>query len=69
MEQSTFSKMLDENLDTLNFKVGSLISGVIVDLTDDWVVVHVGLKSEPIIARNEFPVSYTHLTLPTTPYV
>ena len=54
MEQTTFSKMLDENLDTLNFKVGSLISGVIVDLTDDWVVVHVGLKSEPIIARNEF---------------
>ncbi len=54
MEQITFSKMLDENLDTLNFKVGSLISGVIVDLTDDWVVVHVGLKSEPIIARNEF---------------
>tara|TARA_Y100000816_G_scaffold206346_1_gene152383 strand:- start:2538 stop:4202 length:1665 start_codon:yes stop_codon:yes gene_type:complete len=46
--------MLDENLDSLNFKVGSLISGVIVDLTDDWVVVHVGLKSEPIIARNEF---------------
>ena len=54
MEQTTFSKMLDENLDTLNFKVGSLISGVIVDLTEDWVVVHVGLKSEPIIARNEF---------------
>ena len=54
MEQSTFSKMLDENLETLNFKVGTLISGVIVDLTDDWVVVHVGLKSEPIIARNEF---------------
>ena len=54
MEQSTFSKMLDENLETLNFEVGSLISGVIVDLTDDWVVVHVGLKSEPIIARNEF---------------
>ncbi len=54
MEQSTFSKMLDENLETLNFKVGSLISGVIVDLTEDWVVVHVGLKSEPIIARNEF---------------
>ena len=54
MEQTTFSKMLDENLDTLNFKIGSLISGVIVDLTDDWVVVHVGLKSEPIIARNEF---------------
>jgi len=54
MEQTAFSKMLDESLETLNFKVGSLISGVIVDLTDDWVVVHVGLKSEPIVARNEF---------------
>ena len=54
MEQTAFSKMLDESLETLNFKIGSLISGVIVDLTDDWVVVHVGLKSEPIVARNEF---------------
>jgi small subunit ribosomal protein S1 len=54
MEQTAFSKMLDESLETLNFKVGSLISGVIVDLTDDWVVIHVGLKSEPIVARNEF---------------
>lgn len=54
MEQTAFSKMLDESLETLNFKVGSLISGVIVDLTDDWVVVHVGLKSEPLVARNEF---------------
>tara|TARA_X000000950_G_scaffold204072_1_gene245665 strand:+ start:1868 stop:3556 length:1689 start_codon:yes stop_codon:yes gene_type:complete len=54
MEKTTFPKMLDENLEALNFKVGSLISGVIVDLTDDWVIVHVGLKSEPIIARNEF---------------
>ena len=52
--ETTFAKLLDENLDTLNFEIGKLITGVIVDLTDDWVVIHVGLKSEPIIARNEF---------------
>ena len=48
------SRWLYENLDTLNFEIGKLITGVVVDLTDDWVVIHVGLKSEPIIARNEF---------------
>ena len=52
--ETTFAKLLDENLDTLNFEIGKLITGVVVDLTDDWVVIHVGLKSEPIIARNEF---------------
>ena len=52
--EKNFAKLLDENLDTLNFEIGKLITGVIVDLTDDWVVIHVGLKSEPIIARNEF---------------
>tara|TARA_A100001388_G_scaffold275102_1_gene259975 strand:+ start:295 stop:1980 length:1686 start_codon:yes stop_codon:yes gene_type:complete len=52
--ENNFAKLLDENLDTLNFEIGKLITGVIVDLTDDWVVIHVGLKSEPIIARNEF---------------
>ena len=51
--ETTFAKLLDENLDTLNFEIGKLITGVVVDLTDDWVVIHVGLKSEP--------VSYTHL--------
>ena len=55
MEQTNFSKMLDENLDTLNFEVGSLISGVMVDLTDDWVVVHVGLKlSKMVMDQREY---------------
>ena len=42
--ENNFAKLLDENLDTLNFEIGKLITGVIVDLTDDWVVIHVGLK-------------------------
>ena len=44
--EKNFAKLLDENLDTLNFEIGKLITGVVVDLTDDWVVIHVGLKSD-----------------------
>ena len=38
----------------MNFEQGALISGVVVDLTSDWVTVHVGLKSESLIPRTEF---------------
>ncbi len=54
MEQANFGKLLDESLSTLDFQIGSIITGVIVDLKSDWVTVHVGLKSEPVLARSEF---------------
>ena len=54
MEQANFGKLLDESLSTLDFQIGSIITGVIVDLKPDWVTVHVGLKSEPVLARSEF---------------
>ena len=54
MEQANFAKLLDESLSTLDFQIGTIITGVIVDLKPDWVTVHVGLKSEPVLARNEF---------------
>ena len=54
MEQANFGKLLDESLSTLDFQVGTIITGVIVDLKPDWVTVHVGLKSEPVLARSEF---------------
>ena len=54
MTETAFGKLLDESLTTLNFEQGALISGVIVDLTPDWVTVHVGLKSESLIPRTEF---------------
>ena len=52
MTETAFEKLLDESLTTLNFEQGALISGVIVDLTSDWVAV--GLKSESLIPRTEF---------------
>ena len=54
MEQANFGKLLDESLSTLDFQIGTIITGVIVDLKQDWVTVHVGLKSEPVLARSEF---------------
>ena len=54
MTDTAFEKLLDESLTTLNFEQGALISGVIVDLTSDWVTVHVGLKSEGVISLDEF---------------
>ena len=44
MEQANFGKLLDESLSTLDFQIGTIITGVIVDLKPDWVTVHVGLK-------------------------
>ena len=54
MEQANFGKLLDESLSTLDFQIGTIITGVIVDMKPDWVTVHVGLKSEPVLARSEF---------------
>ena len=50
----SFAALLEENLGTLDMKPGSIVSGVVLDLDNDWVTVHVGLKSEGIISLNEF---------------
>ncbi len=50
----SFATLLDENLGTLDMKPGSIVSGVVLDVDNDWVTVHVGLKSEGIISLNEF---------------
>ncbi len=50
----SFSALLDESLNTLDMQPGSIVSGVVLDLDNDWVTVHVGLKSEGIISLDEF---------------
>tara|TARA_Y200000002_G_scaffold27855_2_gene20917 strand:- start:17187 stop:18494 length:1308 start_codon:yes stop_codon:yes gene_type:complete len=50
----SFAELLDENLGTLDMKPGSIVSGVVLDVDNDWVTVHVGLKSEGIISLGEF---------------
>ena len=53
MEQN-FEKLLEDNLSSLNLRLGELINAVIIDIDKDWVTLHTGLKSESLVARSEF---------------
>ncbi len=50
----SFSALLDESLSNLDMQPGSIVSGVVLDVDNDWVTVHVGLKSEGVISLDEF---------------
>ena len=50
----SFAALLDESLSTLDMQPGSIVSGVVLDVDNDWVTVHVGLKSEGVIPLDEF---------------
>jgi small subunit ribosomal protein S1 len=51
---ASFEQLLDENLSTVIMKQGSLVTGIVIDILDNHVVVHVGLKSEAVVAISEF---------------
>ena len=51
---ASFEQLLDENLSTLIMKQGSLVTGIVIDILDNHVVVHVGLKSEAVVQVSEF---------------
>ena len=50
----SFAALLDESLGTLDMQPGSIVSGVVLDVDNDWVTVHVGLKSEGVVPLDEF---------------
>jgi small subunit ribosomal protein S1 len=50
----SFEQLLDENLSTVIMKQGSLVTGIVIDILDNHVVVHVGLKSEAVVQVSEF---------------
>ena len=49
-----FENLLDKNLETLNMKTGTLVTGIVIDVMETHVIVHVGLKSEAAVSINEF---------------
>ncbi len=51
---ASFEQLLDENLSTVIMKQGSLVTGIVIDILDNYVVVHVGLKSEAVVPVSEF---------------
>ena len=50
----SFSTLLDDSLNALDMKPGSIVSGVVLDVDKDYVTIHVGLKSEGIVSLDEF---------------
>ena len=50
----SFEQLLEENLSTVIMKPGSLVTGIIIDILDNYAVVHVGLKSEAAVPIGEF---------------
>ena len=50
----SFADLFEESLQTVEMAPGSIVTGVIIDIDKDWVTVHAGLKSEGVIAVEEF---------------
>ena len=49
-----FDELLDKNLSTVNMNIGSLVTGIVIDILESHVIVHVGLKSEAAVPIHEF---------------
>ena len=50
----SFAELFEESLGTIEMAPGSIVTGTVVDIDNEWVVVHAGLKSEGIIPKNQF---------------
>jgi small subunit ribosomal protein S1 len=50
----SFAELFEESLKDLDVARGSIITGTVVSIDSDWITVNAGLKSEGIIAREEF---------------
>ena len=50
----SFADLFEQSLNTIEMAPGSIVTGTVVDIDNDWVIVHAGLKSEGVIPRNQF---------------
>jgi len=50
----SFADLFEESLNDLDMKQGSIVTGTVVDIDSDWVIVNAGLKSEAVIPRSQF---------------
>jgi small subunit ribosomal protein S1 len=50
----SFADLFEESLKTIEMAPGSIVTGTVVDIGSEWVVVHAGLKSEGVIPRSQF---------------
>jgi small subunit ribosomal protein S1 len=50
----SFADLFEESLVGLDMQQGSIVTGTVVDIDSDWVIVNAGLKSEAVIPREQF---------------
>lgn len=50
----SFAELFEESLKTVDMVPGTIVTGVVTDVTADWVTVHAGLKSEGVIPAEQF---------------
>jgi small subunit ribosomal protein S1 len=50
----SFADMFEASLNDIAMQNGSIVTGVITEIDDDWVTVDAGLKSEGVIDKKEF---------------
>ncbi|MEM1433220.1 MAG: 30S ribosomal protein S1 [Pseudomonadota bacterium] len=50
----SFAEMFEESLSDVEMAPGAIVTGTVVDVDSDWVVVHAGLKSEGVIPKSQF---------------
>ncbi len=50
----SFSELFEESMNTVEMEPGAIVTGTVVDIDSEVVVVHAGLKSEGVIPRGQF---------------
>jgi small subunit ribosomal protein S1 len=50
----SFAELFEESLETIEMAPGSIVTGTVVEIDNEWVVVHAGLKSEGVIPKSQF---------------
>ncbi len=55
-EKGDFEKMFETSVNEQDFKVGDVVTGTVVEVQSDYVLVDINYKSEGLIAINEFRI-------------
>ncbi|MDA9847289.1 30S ribosomal protein S1 [Luminiphilus sp.] len=59
----SFAELFEESLKTVDMEPGSIVTGVVIDIDNEWVTVHAGLKSEGVIPLDQFTNANGECTL------
>ena len=50
----SFAELFEESLNTIEMSPGSIVMGTVIDIEEDWIIAHAGLKSEGVIPKSQF---------------